>query len=104
MNDLSEYHKGHSQGFDRGHEAGLAKGRSDREQSERSHERKDKRIETLETDFRRALSIVNDYYWAPSRKAGQKADTTAREFLTEMNAKYAVLLSTSQSTSGAERG
>ena len=47
------------------------------------------RCRELEGDFRQALAVISDYYWAQSRKAGQKVDERARGFLAEMNAKHA---------------
>jgi hypothetical protein len=61
---------------------------------------------SIEDDFRQAMDVISDYYWAKSRKAGQKADERARGFLAEMNAKYAVLLSAPQAdtSGGADHG
>jgi hypothetical protein len=51
---------------------------------------------SIEEDFRQATEVISDYYWAQTRKAGQRADERARGFLAEMNSKYAVLLSVPQ--------
>jgi len=58
---------------------------------------------SVETDFRRAITIINDYYWAQSRSEGRKADDRAREFLTEINAKYAVMLSLQADTAAESK-